>query len=224
MSKDNTNEEKIIDLTVAEATAIVEDRKATEAVAKSKAEHTALNDKLKAFNANMAQAYRVLLEDRGNAKKRLYDEVILKEFQHFFDLRANGKEAEKVLARSAISQMSRALRTATDLKAKKAKLWSKNHSISCNTIGNDGKAKLDIKNHETEAEKTARIAKEAEAQKEAEAKKVYDSAVTYSEAVSNWSLEDLKFIEAQLKAKFELEKKKQKWELNENSEVIALAS
>jgi len=27
-----------------------------------------------------------------------------------------------------------------------------------------------------------------------------------------------------LKAKFELEKKKQKWELNENSEVIALAS
>ena len=218
MKKDNTNEEKI-ELTVAEATAIVEDRKATEAVAKSKTEHIALNEKLKAFNANMAQAYRVLLADRGNAKKRLYDEVILKEFQHFFDIRANGKEAEKVLARSAISQMSRALRTATDLKARNAKLWDKDHSISCNTIGNDGKAKLEVKPHETEAEKTARLAKEA-----AEAKKVYDSAVTYSEAVKNWSLEDLKFIEAQLKAKFELEKNKQKWELNESSEVVALAS
>lgn len=224
MSKDNQNEEKIIELTVAEATAIVEDRKATEAIAKSKADHTALNEKLKGFNQNMAQAFRVLLIDRGQAKKRIYDEVILKEFQHFFDIRQNGKESEKALARVAIAQLSRALRTATDLKAKNAKLWSKDHSISCNTIGNDGKAKLDITAHETEAEKTARIAKEAEAQKEAEAKKVYDSAVTYSEAVTNWNLQDLKFIEAQLKAKFELEKKKQKWELNENSEVIALAS
>ena len=224
MKKDNTNEEKIIELTVAQATAIVEDRKATEAIAKSKTEHTALNDKLKAFNANMAQAFRVLLADRGTAKKGLYDEVITSQFQHFFDIRANGKEADKVIARSAIQQLSRALRTATDLKAKNAKLWDKDHSISCNTIGNDGKAKLDIKAHETEAEKTARLAKEAEAEKEAEAKKVYDSAVTYSEAVKNWSLEDLKFIEAQLKAKFEFEKSKKKWELNENSEVIALAS
>ena len=65
MSKDNTNEEKIIELTVAEATAIVEDRKATEAVAKSKAEHTALNDKLKAFNAPYLIGYKRQAEIYG---------------------------------------------------------------------------------------------------------------------------------------------------------------
>jgi len=222
MAKNSQQSEETLTYKMAEE--ILANTTAIKEASEAKQDHATASEAIQKFVANMARAMRLLLGRNNNGN---FDDTrrakVKNAFQPFFDSLYDDKltEADKNEARNAIAVLRRALRTATDLKAKNAKLWAEDFSIVCNTVGSEAKkAQLTHNKHETAEQKTARIAKEekeAEAQK---AKRTFDAEITFNEAVIFWDLETLAMIEEQLIAKFEFEEAKKEWELVDGRVVI----
>jgi len=211
-------------LTYVKAEEILANTTAIREAGKAKQDHAKASTEIQSFCANMARAMRLLLSrnTKGN-----FDDTrrakVKEAFQPFFDVLYDStkSEAEKDEARAIIAVLRRALRTATDLKAKNAKLWEEDYSIVCNTVGSEAKkAQLTENKHESAEQKEARIVKEEEEAEAQKAKRVFDSEITFTEAVIYWNLEDLALIEEALTAKFEIEDSKKEWELINGKVVV----
>jgi hypothetical protein len=222
MAKNSQQSEEILTYTKAEE--ILANTTAIREAGKAKQNHAKASEEIQIFCANMARAMRLLLakDSKGNFNDARRAKV-KNAFQPFFDDLYNESltEAQKNESRAVIAVLRRALRTATDLKAKLAKLWAEDYSLVCNTVGSEAKkAQLVQKAHESAEQKAERIAKE---EKEAEAKKakrIFNSEITFNEAVLHWNLEDLSILEEALIAKFEFQEANKEWELVNGKVVL----
>jgi len=222
MAKNSQQPEETLTYKMAEE--ILANTTAIKEASEAKQDHATASEAIQKFVANMARAMRLLL---GRNTNNNFDDTrrakVKNAFQPFFDSLYNDKltEAQKNEARNAIAVLRRALRTATDLKAKNAKLWAEDFSIVCNTVGSEAKKAQLIHNaHETADQKTARIAKEEKAKEEEKAKRVFDSEITFNEAIIFWNLETLALIEEALIAKFEFEEANKEWEIVDGKVVL----
>jgi len=222
MAKNSQQSEEILTYTKAEE--ILANTTAIREAGKAKQNHAKASEEIQIFCANMARAMRLLLakDSKGNFNDARRAKV-KNAFQPFFDDLYNESltEAQKNESRAVIAVLRRALRTATDLKAKLAGLWAEDYSLVCNTVGSEAKkAQLVQKAHESAEQKAERISKE---EKEAEAKKakrIFNSEITFNEAVLHWNLEDLAILEEALIAKFEFQEAKKEWELVNGKVVL----
>jgi len=222
MSENTQQPEEILTYKLAEE--ILANTTAIREAGKAKQEHAKASEEIQIFCANMARAMRLLLakDSKGNFNEARRAKV-KNAFQPFFDDLYNESltEAQKNESRAIIAVLRRALRTATDLKAKLAKLWDEDYSLVCNTVGSEAKkAQLIQKVHESAEQKTARIVKEEEEAEAQKAKRVFDSEITFNEAIIYWNLETLALIEEALIAKFEFEEANKEWEIVNGKVVV----
>ena len=222
MAKNSQQSEEILTYTKAEE--ILANTTAIREAGKAKQNHAKASEEIQIFCANMARAMRLLLakDSKGNFNDARRAKV-KNAFQPFFDDLYNESltEAQKNESRAVIAVLRRALRTATDLKAKLAKLWEEDYSLVCNTVGSEAKkAQLVQKAHESAEQKTARIAKEEEEAKAQKAKRVFDSEITFNEAIIYWNLETLALVEEALIAKFDFEEANKEWEIVNGKVVL----